>query len=131
MAIPTSVDEYLAGFGDERRAILEQVRLTVAQSAPEAVETISYGMPTFKQGRAIMHFAGMKNHLGIYPMPKAIEAFAESLAKYKTSKGAIQFPWTEPIPFELIAEMTRFNVEHLASSIRRPSRGLASHHPGA
>jgi uncharacterized protein YdhG (YjbR/CyaY superfamily) len=131
MATPTSMDEYLAGFSGEHRAILEQVRLTVAQSAPEAVETISYGMPTFKQGRPIMHFAGMKNHLGIYPMPKAIEAFAESLTKYKTSKGAIQFPWTEPIPFELIAEMTRFNVEHLVGTGRSPSRGLASRRPSA
>jgi uncharacterized protein YdhG (YjbR/CyaY superfamily) len=111
MATPASVDEYLAGFTGEQRAILEQVRSTVARAAPDAVETISYGMPTFKQGRAIMHFAGMKNHLGIYPTPLAIEAFAERLRGYRTSKGAVQFPWKGPIPFELIAEMTRFNVE--------------------
>jgi uncharacterized protein YdhG (YjbR/CyaY superfamily) len=114
MATPTTVDEYLAGFRGERRAILEEVRSTVAQAAPEAVEAISYGMPTLKQGRATMHFAGMRNHLGIYPTPRAIEAFAERLAGYKTSKGTVQFPWSEPVPFELIAEMARFNVEHLA-----------------
>jgi uncharacterized protein YdhG (YjbR/CyaY superfamily) len=108
------VDEYLAGFDGEQRAILEQVRVVVARSAPMAAEVISYAMPTFKQrDRAVMHFAGMKNHLGVYPMPAAVEAFAERLAGYKTSKGAVQFPWSEPVPFELIAEMTRFNVERL------------------
>jgi uncharacterized protein YdhG (YjbR/CyaY superfamily) len=116
MTTPTTVDEYLAGFSGEQRTILEKVRSTVAQSAPEAVETISYGMPTFKQSRAIMHFAGMKNHLGVYPAPQAIEAFAERLVGYKTSKGAVQFPWNDPVPFDLIAEMTRFNVEHLAKA---------------
>ncbi|MDR1294519.1 MAG: DUF1801 domain-containing protein [Bifidobacteriaceae bacterium] len=118
MAAPASVDEYLAGFDGERRAILEQVRSTVARSAPGAVETISYGMPTFTQGRPVMHFAGMTNHLGVYPTPGAIEAFAERLVGYRTSKGAVQFPWSGPIPFELIAEMTRFNVEHVAEANR-------------
>ncbi|MDR1264314.1 MAG: DUF1801 domain-containing protein [Propionibacteriaceae bacterium] len=114
MAAAASVDEYLAGFSGQRRVILERVRATVAQAAPAAVETISYGLPTFKMGRAIMHFAGMKNHLGVYPMPAAIQAFAARLAGYQTSKGAVQFPWDQPIPLELIAELTRFNVEHLA-----------------
>jgi uncharacterized protein YdhG (YjbR/CyaY superfamily) len=116
MAVAASVDEYLAAFNGERRAILERVRSAVAGAAPEAGEAISYGMPTFKvQGRAVMHFAGMKNHLGVYPAPAAIEAFAERLAGYKTSKGAVQFPWNRPVPFELIGEMTRFNVERTAS----------------
>ncbi|MDR2566308.1 MAG: DUF1801 domain-containing protein [Bifidobacteriaceae bacterium] len=115
MNAPASVDEYLAAFSGERRAILERVRLTVARAAPDAVEAISYGMPTFKQGRAVMHFAAMKNHLGVYPMPSAVAAFAGRLSEYKTSKGAVQFPWDKPIPFELIAEMTRFNVERLAA----------------
>jgi uncharacterized protein YdhG (YjbR/CyaY superfamily) len=119
MVAPASVDEYLAGFVGEQRAILEQVRSVVARSAPGAAETISYGMPTFKRhGRAVMHFAGMKNHLGVYPLPGAIEAFAERLVGYKTSKGAVQFPWSEPVPFELIAEMTRFNVERLEGTGR-------------
>jgi uncharacterized protein YdhG (YjbR/CyaY superfamily) len=118
MAVAASVDEYLAGFSGERRVILERVRSAVAEAAPDAVETVSYGMPTFKQGRAIMHFAGMKNHLGVYPLPRVIEAFGERLAGYKKSKGAVQFPWGEPVPFELIAEMTRFNVDRLGQAGR-------------
>ena len=114
MEAPVTVDQYLAGFRGERREVLERVRRAVANAAPEAVETISYGMPTFKQGRAIMSFAGMKNHLGVYPTSQAIEAFAGRLGEYETSRGAIRFPWNKPIPFELIAEMARFNVERLA-----------------
>jgi uncharacterized protein YdhG (YjbR/CyaY superfamily) len=112
---PETIDEYLADYSGEQRQILELVRRTIAEAAPEASETISYGMPTFKQGRAIMHFAAMKNHLGLYPMPLAIETFADRLTEYKTSKGAIQLPWNKPIPYALIAELTRFNVEHLAN----------------
>ena len=109
----------MAGFSGERREILAQVRRTVAQAAPDAVETISYGMPTFRQGRAIMHFAAMKDHLGVYPTSQAIEAFADRLAGYETSKGAIRFPWNKPIPFGLIAELTRFNVERLTTKASR------------
>jgi uncharacterized protein YdhG (YjbR/CyaY superfamily) len=111
MASP--IDDYLAGFTGEKRAILEQVCESIRAAAPGAQEKISYGMPTFWQGHNLVHFAGMKNHLGFYPGASGVAVFADRLTAdgYKTSKGAIQFPWDKPVPYELIVEITRFRVD--------------------
>jgi uncharacterized protein YdhG (YjbR/CyaY superfamily) len=105
-----TIDEYLEQFDGEKRGILDRVRRVINENAPDAAETISYSMPTFRQGTSLIHFAAMKNHLGIYPTPEAIEAFADKLNEYKKSKGAIQFPWNKPIPYDLIGEITRYRV---------------------
>jgi uncharacterized protein YdhG (YjbR/CyaY superfamily) len=67
-------------------------------------------MPTFWQGENIVHFAAMKNHLGIYPGESGVEHFKDRLTEYVTTKGAIQFPYTKPIPYDLIAEIVKFRV---------------------
>ena len=68
-------------------------------------------MPTFRFNGNLVHFAAFKSHIGFYPNPSAIEAFKEKLSSYKTSKGAVQFPFTEPLPFALVTEMVRFRVK--------------------
>lgn len=105
------VDAYLAEQSEERREILARVREVIRQAAPEATEKISYGMPTFWQKENLVHFAIFKNHLGFYPTPEAIDHFGEQLTGYKTSKGAVQFPYQQEIPYELIREMTRWRVD--------------------
>ncbi|MDR1710460.1 MAG: DUF1801 domain-containing protein [Propionibacteriaceae bacterium] len=109
---PATVDEYLAGFSGEQLARLEKVRALIRAAAPEAEELVSYRMPSYKQGRYVLHFAGMKGHLGIYPGPAAIAEFAVELAAYKTSKGAVQFPWSKPFPYELLERIVRWNLAH-------------------
>jgi uncharacterized protein YdhG (YjbR/CyaY superfamily) len=106
------IDDYIAGFDGDKQAILKQVCEIIRTTAPDAQEKISYGMPTFWQGHNLIHFAAMKNHLGIYPGASGVANFADRLQAegYKTSKGAIQFPWNKPIPYDLIAEITRFRV---------------------
>ena len=105
-----TVDEYISLFPETVAHILREVRRTIREAAPEAEERIRWQMPTYWQGENLVHFAAAKNHLGLYPGESGVRVFAEKLRDYKTSKGAIQFPFSKPIPYELIAEITRFRV---------------------
>lgn len=105
-----SVEDYIDSFPSERQSILEKVRQCIKQAAPEAIETISYGMPTYKQKRVLVHFGAQKTHLGFYPKPSGIEAFKEELAGYDTSRGTIRFPWSNPMPYDLIMKIVEFRV---------------------
>ena len=105
-----TTEEYIAQFPEETQQILQKVRQVIRDSAPNATETISYGMPCFWQGKNLIYFGAMTRHLGVYPTASGMEAFKDRLSAYKTSKGAVQFPWNQPIPYDLIAEMARFRV---------------------
>jgi len=107
-----TIDEYIKIYPSEVQIILEKVRLTIRKAAPEAVEAISYRMPTFKlNGKNLVHFAAFKNHIGFYPIPSGIEAFKEELSAYKQGKGSVQFPLDKPIPYELISRIVEFRVK--------------------
>ena len=83
------------------------------QTLPEATECISYGMPCFKQdNKPVVYFAGYKGHIGFYPTAKPIVHFKELLMSYKTSKGAIQFNISEPLPISLISQIVDFNLNY-------------------
>ena len=105
-----SIDEYIIQFPIEVQAILQKLRDVIKESAPEAVEKISYQMPTFYLHGNLVHFAANKNHIGFYPAPSGIEAFKQELSQYKSSKGAVQFPKDKPIPYEIISEIVKFRV---------------------
>ena len=108
---PTTIDEYIAGFPDDINLILNQVRSTIRQAAPEAEESISYGMPAYKlNGRRLVYFAGFKNHIGFYATPSGHSEFAKELSKYKQGKGSVQFPLDQPMPLELIAQIVEFRA---------------------
>ncbi|MGE0598252.1 MAG: iron chaperone [Dehalococcoidia bacterium] len=106
-----TVDEYISAFPTEVRERLEVVRALVREVAPAATETISYGMPTFKEhGATLVHFAAFQNHIGLYGASRAAEVFADEIGKNKTTKGSIQFPSNEPLPLELIRKIVEFRV---------------------
>jgi len=107
----TTIDEYIANAAEEDRETLRELRRVISEAAPEATEKISYQMPTFFLYGNLVHFAAFKGHFGFYPAPTGIEAFQEDLSKYKGSKGAIQFPKDEPLPYELIVRIVKFRVE--------------------
>ena len=107
----SNIDEYIAGFPEATREILEQVRTTIRNAAPEAVEAICYGIPTFKLKGNLVHFAGYRNHIGFYPGAAGIETFKDVLHAYKLSKGTVQFPVDKPVPFSLITEIVNFRVK--------------------
>jgi uncharacterized protein YdhG (YjbR/CyaY superfamily) len=106
----TTVDEYIASCPPQTCGILQNMRVLMRSLLPETAECIRYRMPSYYwKETPVIYFAAMKNHLGLYPAgPKAIEAFKERLVPYKTTKGAIQFPFAKPIPYNLIADIVRY-----------------------
>ncbi|MEA5031892.1 MAG: DUF1801 domain-containing protein [Sphaerochaeta sp.] len=108
---PSPIDAYISTFPSNVQDLLNQMRQTIAQAAPQAVEKISYGMPTFFLKKNLVHFAAAKNHIGLYPAPSGVQAFKDELAPYKTSKGAIQFPLDNPLPKDLITRIVAFRVK--------------------
>ena len=105
-----SIDAYISQFPLDIQLILKKLRKVIKEAAPESSEKISYQMPTFVLNGNLIHFAAQKKHIGFYPTPSAIIAFEEALKDYKTSKGAIQFPFDKPIPYELVREIVLFRV---------------------
>lgn len=106
----TTVDEYIAQFSGEKKEILMKLREVIRKAAPDATEKISWQMPTYHQKTNLIHFAMQKNHVGIYPSPEAVIAFADELKDYKTSKGGIQLPLNKPIPYDLVKRITEYRV---------------------
>lgn len=108
---PNDINEYIASFPENIQKLLEQVRSIIKKAAPEATETISYAMPTFKLNGILVHFAAFQNHIGFYALPSGNEAFQKELSAYKTGKGSIQFPLDEPLPEALITKIVKFRVQ--------------------
>jgi uncharacterized protein YdhG (YjbR/CyaY superfamily) len=118
-----SIDEYHSEYPEAIQVKLEQLRKAIKQAAPKATETISYGMPAFKQNKVLVYYAAYKSHIGFYPTPNAIVAFKAELTKYKTSKGAIQFPINEPLPLALIKKIVKFRLEEdMQAAASKPQR---------
>ncbi len=115
---PASIDEYIAGFPPDVRAILEKIRATIRDAAPDAEETISYKMPTFRLKGNLVHFAAYKDHIGFYPTPSGTAQFQEELSPYKRGKGSIRFPLDQPVPFDLIHRIVGFRVEENLETAR-------------
>jgi uncharacterized protein YdhG (YjbR/CyaY superfamily) len=108
----TTIDEYIARFPKDVQALLQTFRQTVKEAAPEAVEAISYQMPTFKlYGKNLVHFAAATKHIGFYPTPAGVAAFPKELAAYNTAKGSIQFPMDKKLPLPLIRKIVKFRVQ--------------------
>ena len=114
-----TIDEYIATFPPGVQNILEQMRETIHETAPEAEEAIKYGIPTFTLKGNLVHFAAFEHHIGFYPTPSAIEAFKGELSPYKTTKGTVQFPIDEPIPFDLVRRMVQFRVKESLEGRRK------------
>lgn len=105
------IDEFIIKFPVSVQLKLNEIRKAIKQAAPEAEETINYGIPTFKLNGNLVHFAAGKNHIGFYPAPSGIEKFKDELSGYKTSKGAVQFPLDKPLPIDLIKKIVKFRVK--------------------
>lgn len=114
---PPTIDAYIAGYPEEVQAILQQIRRTIHETAPEATEAISYGMPTFKLHGNLVHFGAFKSHIGFYPVPSGMEAFQEELAAYKQGKGSVQFPLNKPMPLDLIRRIVEFRVQESQAKV--------------
>ena len=106
-----SIDEYIADFPLETQKALQEVRALIRASAPDAIETISYAIPTFDLHGHLVHFAGYEKHVGFYPTGSGVEAFKEELKPYKSGKGSVQFPLGRPLPTDLIRRIVELRVQ--------------------
>ena len=110
IAVPKNIDEYIATFPAETQTLLETLRKTIKNVAPDAIEVISYQMPAFKLFGILVYFAAYQHHIGFYPGASGIVAFAEDLKGYKTSKGTVQFPLDKTLPIDLISKMVQYRA---------------------
>jgi len=105
-----TIDEYILRFPEDIQEELQKLRKVIKEAAPEASEKISWQMPTFYLQGNLVHFAAHKSHIGFYPGESGVEVFKEELTGYKSSKGAIQFPFDKPVPYELITKIVKYRV---------------------
>ena len=112
-----SMDEYIGTFPEDVQKILEELRTTIKTAAPDAEETISYNIPTFKlNGKYLIYFAGWKSHISIYPIPIGSESFNKQVAKYSEGKGTLKFPMDKPLPLKLITKMVKLKLAEYQKS---------------
>ena len=127
---PKTIDEYMAGFPKDVQEILEKIRMTVKKAAPDAQETIKYGMPTFTLKGNLVYFGAFKKHIGFYPPISTGSAeFRKELSVYEGEKRSLKFPLEKPIPYSLIEEIVNLKVkENLerAEAKRKNKKTLAS-----
>jgi uncharacterized protein YdhG (YjbR/CyaY superfamily) len=121
----TSIDAYIQAQPKELQERLAELRAAIVRAAPQATEKMSYQMPTFFLGENLVHFAAYKEHIGFYPSPTGITAFAKELKGYETSKGAIRFPLDQPLPLALVGRIVRFRVKE-ALARAKPAKVAAS-----
>jgi uncharacterized protein YdhG (YjbR/CyaY superfamily) len=107
---PKTIDEYIARFPIEIQLIMEDIRHTIKIAAPEAEETIKYGMPTFLYHGNLVYFAAFKNHIGFYPAPTGIKEFAKEISTFKSGKGSLQLPFDKPMPLKLINKILKYYI---------------------
>ncbi|MGH2650009.1 MAG: iron chaperone [Actinomycetota bacterium] len=119
MAGPASVEDYLAALPEDQRAALEKLRKTIRAAAPEAIETISYQMPTFKD-RVLVYYAAFKDHCSLFPASEAVmEALGEELNPYFSGKGTLRFTPDKPIPAALVKKIVKARIEENEARRRR------------
>ena len=117
-----TIDEYIEAFPENVQSILERLRDTVRKAAPEAVESISYEMPTFKiDGKRLAYFSVWKNHIGFYSIPEGNAAFRKELSPFEGPKGSLQFPLDKPIPYDLVKKIVVFRVKEIQQKKTQPN----------
>ena len=108
---PKTIDEYIQAAPREAQRKLREMRACIRAAAPRAKEGLKWGMPAFSYRRILVTFAGFRKHIGFYPTPSAVTAFAKELSKFSTAKGSIQFPLEKPLPLSLVRRITTFRVK--------------------
>ena len=115
-----TIDEYISSLPDDVQNVLNMIRKAIREVIPDAEETISYQIPTFKlNGKYIIYFAGWKNHISVYPKPRGNNALKKELSKYKGGKGTVQFPLKKPIPVSLIKKIVKYRIKENSAMIKK------------
>ena len=107
---PQTIADYINAAPKDARKKLREMHVCIRKAAPGATEGLKWGMPAFSYKRILVTFAGFKHHIGFYPTPSAVKAFAQDLSGFKTAGNSIQFPLDKPLPLPLIRKITSFRV---------------------
>ena len=116
---PKNISEYIQASPKEVREKLREMHACIRAAAPGATESLKWGMPAFSYRRILVTFAAFKHHIGFYPTPSAVKAFAKELSTFKTAKGSIQFPLEKPLPLPLIRKIIAFRVRESVEADRK------------
>ena len=114
----STIDQYIKQFPKDVQPKLRELRDVIKKAAPKATETISYGIPTFKQNGNLVHFGGFKSHIGFFPGAGGVSAFSKDFANYKQSKGTIQFPLDAKMPFTLVRKVVKYRIKQNTALIK-------------
>jgi uncharacterized protein YdhG (YjbR/CyaY superfamily) len=109
-ARPKNISEYINAAPKEAQEKLREIRACIREAAPGAEESLKWGKPAFSYKRILVMFAAFRNHIGFYPTPSAVSAFADDLSEYVTGDNSIRFPLDRPLPLLLIRKITAFRV---------------------
>ncbi len=121
----TIMDEYIARFPNDIQEVLQKIRTTIRNAAPDAGETIKYEMPTFTLKGNLVHFAAFKKHIGFYPPVKGDEKLKNELSIYEGPKGSLRFPLDKPIPYDLISRIVKVRVRENLEKAAAREKGRA------
>jgi uncharacterized protein YdhG (YjbR/CyaY superfamily) len=110
-ATSKNIDEYIAAFSPDVQTILESIRMTIHNAAPDAQETISYRIPAFTQHGILVYFAAFKNHIGLYPPISGDAKLEKAISSYTGEKGNLRFPLNQPIPYDLIERIVKLRLK--------------------
>jgi uncharacterized protein YdhG (YjbR/CyaY superfamily) len=121
-AVPRNIDQYIAPFPPDVRAVLERVRLTIRNAAPDAEETICYNMPTFVLNGTLVHFAAFKEHIGFYPPVRGDARLEKAVSRYAGEKGNLRFPLDRAIPYGLIGRLVKLRAKQNLMKARAPRK---------
>jgi uncharacterized protein YdhG (YjbR/CyaY superfamily) len=109
-ARPTNITEYINAAPKEAQKKLREMLSCIREAAPGAEESLKWGKPAFSYQRILVMFAASKHHIGFYPTPSAVRAFADELSDFVTGDNSIRFPLDKPLPLSLIRKITAFRV---------------------
>lgn len=116
---PKTINGFIETAPKEVQMKLKQMRATIKKASPGAIESLKWSMPAFSYKRILVTFAAFKHHIGFYPTPSAVKAFAKDLKGYKTARGSIQFPLDKPLPLTLISKIAKFRAKELKTEDKK------------
>jgi len=120
--IPRNSDEYISGAQADSQPILQRIRTTIREAAPNAEECISYRIPAFKQNGILLYFAAFKKHIGLYPPVRGDVDLMRAVRPYAGPKGNLQFPLDKPIPYPLIRRIVKARVLATKNTVESKGR---------
>lgn len=103
-----TIDQYVHALPESTQQVLKKVQTIIEHIAPNAEAKISYGVPTYREGKKVIHFGGYDGFISLYPSAAGIAAFADQLKSYETSKGTVRFYLNQPVPYDLIEDIVRY-----------------------